>query len=78
MPTGATLRNAYRSRKGDGDREVGDQMKVPQSFTCMAREGLPGQGYNLQLEDILPRRLRSEGNARDIYCMVKSLCHQMF
>ena len=39
MPSGASLRNAYRARKGDGDREVGDQMKVPQSFTFMAREG---------------------------------------
>ena len=32
---------------------------------------MPGQGYNLQLDDHLPRRLRSDGNARDIFCMVK-------
>lgn len=40
MPTGATLRNAYRARKGDGDRE--DALKVPQSFSFMRREGLGG------------------------------------
>ena len=37
MPTGATLSNAYRPRKGDRDGE--EQHAVPQSFTFMAREG---------------------------------------
>ncbi len=38
MPTGATLRNAYRARKGDHDAD-GPEHKVPQSFSFMAREG---------------------------------------
>ena len=37
MPVGSTLRNAYRARKGDRDRE--DAFKVPQSFTFMQRQG---------------------------------------
>ena len=32
---------------------------------------MPGQGHQLQLEDNLPRRLRSCGNGRDIFAMVK-------
>ena len=32
---------------------------------------MPGQGYNLQLDENLPRRLRSCGNGRDIFAMVK-------
>ena len=37
MPAGATLKNCYRPRKGDSDRD--DERCVPQSFTFMAREG---------------------------------------
>ena len=37
MPSSATLRDAYRARKGDKDHDEG--FKVPQSFTFMAREG---------------------------------------
>ena len=32
---------------------------------------MPGQGHGLQLDDNLPRRLRSDGNAKDIFVMVK-------
>lgn len=40
--------------------------------------GMPGQGYNLQLDDNLPRRLRSSGNGRDIFAMVKmSMSHDV-
>lgn len=39
MPTGSSLRNAYRARKGDADRDAEDAYKVPQSFTFMRREG---------------------------------------
>ena len=38
MPAGSTLRNAYRARKGDRDQQD-DPMKVPQSFSFIAREG---------------------------------------
>lgn len=38
MPSGATLTNCYKLRKGDRDRE--EQWAVPQSFTFIAREGL--------------------------------------
>lgn len=38
MPAGSTLRNAYRARKGDRDNQD-DPMKVPQSFSFIAREG---------------------------------------
>ena len=104
MPSAASLRDAYRARKGD--KEHDDSLKVPQSFTFMAREGrgsshfivycmcvcvlrllsfyiqlvvcmcllwagLPGQGNGLQLEETIPRRLRSEGKSRDIFAMVK-------
>ena len=37
MPSAASLRDAYRARKGD--KEHDDSLKVPQSFTFMAREG---------------------------------------
>lgn len=33
---------------------------------------MPGGGHNLDLDQKVPRRLRSEGNARDIFAMVKS------
>ena len=102
MPIGATLRNAYRARKGDRDRE--DALKVPQSFTFMQRQGwsfilerfksfqiylthlcqsmpsilypiprtgMPGQGHGIQFEENLPRRLRCDGDARDVFAMVK-------
>ena len=40
MPTGASLRNAYRARKGDRDKQGdADAYKVPQSFSFMPREG---------------------------------------
>ena len=38
LPPSVTLWNAYRDRK-DKRRPAEDQMKVPQSFTFMAREG---------------------------------------
>lgn len=37
MPAGATLKNCYRARKGDGEGD--DSYAVPQSFTFMVREG---------------------------------------
>lgn len=33
--------------------------------------GMPGQGHGLQLEETAPRRLRSLGNAKDVFVMVK-------
>lgn len=38
---------------------------------CLLWAGLPGQGNGLQLEETIPRRLRSDGNGRDIFAMVK-------
>ena len=35
MPTSSTLKNAYRARKTDEE----NNMKVPQSFSFMCREG---------------------------------------
>ena len=35
--------------------------------------GMPGNGYGLDLEERIPKRLRSEGDSRDIFCMVKAL-----
>lgn len=32
---------------------------------------MPGGGHGLDLDEKVPRRLRSEGNARDVFCMVK-------
>lgn len=32
---------------------------------------MPGQGHGLQLDDAVPRRLRSEGQAKDIFALVK-------
>ena len=34
---------------------------------------MPGQGHGLDLDERVPKRLRSEGSARDIFCMVKAL-----
>ena len=33
---------------------------------------MPGQGHGLQLDQNLPRRLRSEGSLRDVFAMIKS------
>lgn len=33
---------------------------------------MPGQGHGLQLDENLPRRLRSEGSLRDVFAMIKS------
>ena len=33
--------------------------------------GMPGQGCNLQLDENLPRRLRSCGNSKDVFGLVK-------
>ena len=32
---------------------------------------MPGQGHNLELDDHVPRRLRSEGALKDVFAMVK-------
>ena len=32
---------------------------------------MPGQGHNLQLEENVPKRLRSDGHGRDIFALVK-------
>lgn len=37
----------------------------------LTRTGMPGQGHNLQLEEHVPKRLRSEGHGRDIFALVK-------
>lgn len=39
MPHVSTLKNAYRSRKGDGDFDASEQHVVPHSFAFMVREG---------------------------------------
>eukprot|EP00435_Cladocopium_sp_Y103_P069103 s569_g32.t1 len=70
MPTGACLKNCYRARKGDSEGD--DTYAVPQSFTFMAREGMPGGGVGLDLDERVPRRLRSEGNSRDVFACVKA------
>lgn len=33
---------------------------------------MPGNGHGLDLDEKLPRRLRTDGNAKDIFAMVKS------
>jgi len=70
MPAGATLKNCYRARKGDG--EGNDSYAVPQSFTFMVREGMPGGGVGIEMDDNVPRRLRSEGRSKDVFAMVKA------
>ncbi|CAK9042286.1 Uncharacterized protein SCF082_LOCUS24342 [Durusdinium trenchii] len=70
MPSGATLKNCYRARKGDAEENA--EFAVPQSFTFMCREGMPGGGYGMALDEHVPRRLRSDGNAKDVFCMVKA------
>ena len=32
---------------------------------------MPGQGHNLEVDDNVPRRLRSEGAMKDVFAMVK-------
>ena len=74
MPMCASLRNAYRSRKADmpvDAHEEGDGYRVPQSFSFLLRSEMPGQGQGLQLDESIPRRLRQEGNQRDVFCLVK-------
>ena len=44
MPSGASLTNCYRPRKGDNDEDGEEKFAVPQSFTFMAREGANGKG----------------------------------
>lgn len=34
---------------------------------------MPGQGMGLDLDERLPRRLRADGNGKDIFCMLKGL-----
>jgi len=34
-------------------------------------KGMPGGGHGLDLDERVPRRLRCDGNSRDIFCMVK-------
>ena len=108
MPNNATLRNAYRSRKSDGENNC----RVPQSFSFFPREGMalmstnncagcketkcntlhsslflvsmplptplcslrpamPHGGVGINTEENLPRRLRAEGNGRDMFALVK-------
>lgn len=45
MPSGATLKNCYRARKGDRDNE--DALKVPHSFTFIQRQGR-GSGQQMK------------------------------
>ena len=33
---------------------------------------MPGAGHGLDLDDHVPRRLRSEGSNKDVFCMVKA------
>ncbi|CAL1162578.1 unnamed protein product [Cladocopium goreaui] len=68
MPTSSTLKNAYRGRKSDEETN----MKVPQSFSFMCREDMPGQGHGIQTDDNVPRRLRTQGDLRDVFAMVES------
>eukprot|EP00434_Breviolum_minutum_P009292 symbB.v1.2.008188.t2/scaffold450.1/size202773/7 len=63
-PSSSTLSNAYLSRKTD--EESG--MKVPQSFSFMCREDMPG---DIPKDEKVPRRLRLGGNSRDVFAMVK-------
>lgn len=39
--------------------------------SCSALPDMPGQGHGLDLDQNIPRRLRSEGNLRDVFGMVK-------
>eukprot|EP00438_Fugacium_kawagutii_P004188 Skav215920 [mRNA] locus=scaffold226:186014:196681:+ [translate_table: standard] len=70
MPSGATLTNCYKLRKGDRDGE--QQWAVPQSFSFIAREGLPGEGRDLVLDDRVPKRLRGQGGNKDVFALVKA------
>ena len=41
-------------------------------FYCLPTlTDMPGQGHNIQTDENLPRRLRAEGNSRDVFAMVK-------
>eukprot|EP00435_Cladocopium_sp_Y103_P018893 s3522_g4.t1 len=75
MPGCVTLYNAYKGRK----QKPGEEPKrVPQMFTFLRREDLPGDGYQLATEERVPKRLRVAGNSKDIFCLVKqnmSDCH---
>ena len=33
---------------------------------------MPGNGHGLDLDDRKPRRLRTEGDSKDVFCMVKA------
>ena len=41
------------------------------AFKLLALSDLPGQGHEVQLDANLPRRLRMDGNMRDVFAMVK-------
>ena len=38
---------------------------------CYTLSDMPGQGHNLEVDDDVPRRLRSEGAMKDVFAMVK-------
>ncbi|CAL1173955.1 unnamed protein product [Cladocopium goreaui] len=67
MPANATMRNCYRSRKTDG----ANNMRVPQSFSFFPREAMPAGGVGLAKDERVPPRLRSQGNGRDVFAMIK-------
>ena len=72
MPKSASLRGAYRSRKTDCNHlENEAAIRVPQSFTFMARSQMPGQGREIQVDAAVPKRLRQTKDEWDIFCMVK-------
>ena len=45
--------------------------KIHVFFPSCIPEGMPGNGVGLDLDDKVPRRLRMEGNAKDVFAMVK-------
>ena len=69
MEPAITLKNAYKDRKPkDGE----DPKKVPQAFTFLQRQALPRRGVDLELDQRVPRAMRSEENScYDIFALTK-------
>ena len=69
LPSGITLKNAYRQRAA-----ASDSAPLPQTFTFMRRGFMPRRAQGLQVSDRLPRSMRTddmETQDNDVFAMMK-------
>lgn len=67
---------SFMAREGGGNSKTTvlfDRRLLSLSkLVCMHPAGMPGSGVGLTLDERVPRRLRSDGNAKDVFCCVKA------